>query len=464
MQQQKQKGLVAPQLYRQMDLIHMAMPELETHLELALAENPLLELEEPEETAELELEDGDADDGDEDMDWEELLLDGLDGWSARGSSQQSDRTEPVAVAQVGLHGRLSAQIGEALIDSRTALVCEEIVGNIDDEGFLDASVNEIREGVDLRLATAQGDQPCSAEEIETALRVVQDFDPPGVGARDRRESLLIQLWRRGEEYTLAYLVVHCHFARVLNGRWSEIAKDLAVAEELVRGVVDQLAKLNPRPASSYAGDAAPTVVPDLSVRIVDGQYRVFLNDGRLPRLRISESYREVAQSGRLDSDSRGFIRERLGAAQWMVQALEQRRQTILRVMEFIVERQRDFLEKGAKHLRPMTLADVAEATEMHQSTVSRATHDKYVDTPRGVLPLRYFFSSSLGTVEGGEISSTAVQARIRALLNSEQPDNPMSDSKIAATLKADGVRVARRTVAKYRDRMGILPARLRRSP
>ena len=456
---------MAPQLYRQMDLIQMAMPELRQHLEQTLYANPFLELEEADEEMLVELGEGEEDGDEDEIDWEEVLLDDAPHTGRIAAPQDSeDYVEPVAVAKVDLRDHLLGQIGETTLNPRVARICEELVWHLDDDGFLTASLEEA-----VALLNAWHDReaaddhpPYTPTEAEEALTTLQGFDPPGVGAPSRSEALLIQLWREGRENTLEYLVLHRHYSSLLNRSWTRIALDLGVPEARVRMVVGKLAGLNPRPGAAFSEGAAPIVVPDLAVTEADGEYQVFLNDGTVPRLRISGSYRDTVLSGRLDDESRTFITERLGAAQWMVQALEQRRRTIVRVMECIVERQREFLDRGEKYLEPMTLADVAEATGMHESTVSRATHDKYVSTPRGVFPLRYFFSSSVSMKYGGKISSTAVQAEIRTLVEQEDADKPLSDSKLAALLAEKDIRVARRTVAKYRDRLGIRPARMRK--
>jgi RNA polymerase sigma-54 factor len=205
------------------------------------------------------------------------------------------------------------------------------------------------------------------------------------------------------------------------------------------------------------------VVPDLTVENIEGQYRVFLNDGGVPRLRISRIYREIAgDKKKFVGKNREFITDKLNSASWLIQAIEQRRQTMLKVMNFIVDRQRDFFQKGVEHLRPLTLREVADVIEMHESTVSRVTSQKYVQTPRGVYPLKFFFSSSLGTSTGEDASSRAVKAQIEKLVGDEDTTSPLTDSAIVNALKDRGIQIARRTVAKYRDQLGILPARMRK--
>ena len=295
------------------------------------------------------------------------------------------------------------------------------------------------------------------------LEVIQTLDPPGVAARDLRECILLQLAALGAEDSLAHTLVSNHFDDFLNRRWNELARELGVTPKAVQDAADAVAKLDPKPGLRHAPDDESYILPDLIVEKIDGEYHVFLNDGNLPRLRISQTYRDIARDRRkFTGANREFITTKLQAANWMIQAIEQRRQTMLRVMNFIVERQHDFLEKGVQHLRPLTLREVADHIEMHESTVSRVTNAKYVQTPRGVYPLKYFFSSGLQTSSGEDISARGVKDKIQTLVSQEDSKKPLTDQRIADLLDLDGVRIARRTVAKYRGQLGILSARMRR--
>jgi RNA polymerase sigma-54 factor len=306
-------------------------------------------------------------------------------------------------------------------------------------------------------------RPDTREEAEETLEVVQAMDPPGVAARDLRESILIQLRQKDLDDTLAHTLVHDHFDDFLNHRWTEIARTLGVSPREVQDAADEVAKLDPKPGSPYAPERDSYVIPDLIVEKIDGRYHVFLNDTNVPRLRLSRSYREVARDrGKFKGENKEFIAAKLNSANWMIQAIEQRRQTMLKVMNFIVDRQREFFEKGVQFLRPLTLREVADHIEMHESTVSRVTNEKYVQTPRGVYSLKFFFSSGLSTTSGEDISARGVKAKIQTLVDQEDEKKPLTDQKIVNLLEADGVKIARRTVAKYRDQLGILPARMRK--
>jgi len=295
------------------------------------------------------------------------------------------------------------------------------------------------------------------------LKVIQALDPPGVGARDVRESILLQLAQQGDNGTLPYRIVSEHFEALINHRWNDIGRGLGISPKEVQDAADEISHLDPKPGLKYSVDPEQYVIPDLIVEKIDGEYMVFANDTSLPRLRISQSYREVAKDKtKFTGENKEFIANKLNSANWMIQAIEQRRQTMLKVMNFIVDRQREFFERGVQYLKPLTLREVADHIQMHESTVSRVTNKKFVQTPRGVYPLKYFFSSGLSTVSGDDLSARAVRDKIKGMVDEEDAKKPLTDQAIVSMLKADGVRIARRTVAKYRDQMGILPARMRK--
>jgi RNA polymerase sigma-54 factor len=265
------------------------------------------------------------------------------------------------------------------------------------------------------------------------------------------------------EGSLAVALVEEHFLDLASHRWTDIAKARGITPVEVQDAADEIAKLDPKPGLRHSSDPDRYVVPDLIVEKIDGEYMVFANDTSLPRLRLSRAYREVArEKGKFTGENKDFISSKLNSANWMIQAIEQRRQTMLKVMGFIVDRQRGFFEKGVQYLRPLTLREVAEHIEMHESTVSRVTNEKFVQTPRGVFPLKYFFSSGLSTSSGEDISARGVKDKIQNLVDDENSKRPLTDQAIVNLLKAEGVNIARRTVAKYRDQLGILPARMRK--
>ncbi len=274
---------------------------------------------------------------------------------------------------------------------------------------------------------------------------------------------MLQLRDLGETETLTYRLVDEAFDDLIAHRWNDLARRYEFTPRVVQDAADQLARLEPKPGLRFARADQEYVVPDLVVDKVDGDYRIYLNDGGVPRLRISPVYREIAgDKKKFVGANREFITEKLNSATWLVQAIEQRRQTMLKVMHFIVDRQRDFFEKGIEHIRPLTLREVADVVEMHESTISRVTSQKFVQTPRGVFPLKFFFSSSLGTTSGEDASSRAVKAQIQKLVADEDSAKPLTDAAIVDALRRRGIQIARRTVAKYRDQLGVLPARMRK--
>jgi RNA polymerase sigma-54 factor len=295
------------------------------------------------------------------------------------------------------------------------------------------------------------------------LEIIQLLDPPGVAARDPRECLMLQLRDLGQEDSLSFRLVDECFEELVNHRWSEISRKFALTPAEVQAAADEIRKLDHKPGLKFNSARDDYITPDLIVDKIDGEYSVTLNDFNLPRLRLSKVYQELARDKKkFDGENREFISSKLNSANWMIQAIEQRRQTMLKVMSYIVERQREFFERGVQSLRPLTLREVAEVVGMHESTISRVTNEKFVQTPRGVLPLKFFFSSGLATSGGDDVSARGIKAQIQKLVDEEDPRRPLTDQGIVNILKRDGVMIARRTVAKYRDQLGVLSARMRK--
>ena len=275
---------------------------------------------------------------------------------------------------------------------------------------------------------------------------------------------MLQLESEAQQDTLTYRLVREAFDDLIAHRWSDLAKRFGLDPKAVQDAADLLAKLDPKPGLRHSIGDDMYVTADLVVEKIDNEYRVFLNDGGVPRLRISKIYRDLAgDKKKFVGENKEFVINKLNSATWLIQAIEQRRQTMLKVMNFIVDRQRAFFDKGVEYLKPLTLREVADVISMHESTVSRVTNQKYVQTPRGVLPLKFFFSSSLSTTGGGEdASARSVKAQIQKLVADEETSKPLTDSDIVKALAERGIKIARRTVAKYRDQLNILPARMRK--
>ncbi len=463
----RQELKINPRLYQAMDLLYMPLLDLQQHLKQEMMANPFLELAEPIDEEEEEQEKEEEKDEDE-IDWEEILLNGFETGGRRNEFEEKEAYLPTPAAPPDLWDHLREQLNLTRLDPRRRFLGEEIIGNIDREGFITCPLEEVVQSANDWFSAAEPElweelEPFSLEEAEEVLAVVQGFTPSGVGARDLRETLMLQLQDRDEQDTLAYRIVRDHFELLVSHRWSELSKEHGISPQDVQASADGIAKLDPKPGLKYADMSDNYVTPDLTVEKVDGEYYVFHNDSTLPRLKLSRAYREVAMDkSKFQGDNKAFIAKKLNSAQWMIQAIEQRRQTMLKVMHFIVDRQREFFEKGVEHLRPLTLREVAEHIDMHESTVSRVTNEKYVQTPRGVLPLKFFFSSGLSTDYGEDVSARGIRARIQKLVAEEDQKKPLTDQAIVDILKKEGVQIARRTVAKYRDQLGILSARMRK--
>jgi RNA polymerase sigma-54 factor len=480
---------VNPRLYQAMDLLYMPLLDLQQHLKQELLTNPFLELvdqddddeapdpdepaepenlAEPDTTNEAEAEPEKT--GDDDVDWEAVLLDGFETGGQREEHEQREWYEPVTVDARHLSDHLTEQLSLLELSPRQAFLADEFVGNISDDGYLACPLETIRDGLnELLLKEAEERdsdavvQPFSDPELLAMLQIIQDLDPPGVGARDLRECLLLQLRAAGQREALSFRLVDESFEELIGHRWSELSKRFGISAQDVQTAADDIAKLDPKPGLRFSAGSDNYIIPDLVIDKIDGAYHIFLNDGNLPRLKLSRAYQEIARDKKqFDTESKDFIASKLNSANWMIQAIEQRRQTMLKVMHYIVERQRDFFERGVQSLRPLTLREVAEAVGMHESTVSRVTNEKFVQTPRGVLPLKYFFSSGLSTNDGDDVSARGIKDQISKLVSGEDAKNPLTDQAIVEILQQTGVQIARRTVAKYRDQLGVLPARMRK--
>jgi RNA polymerase sigma-54 factor len=525
----RQELRVNPRLYQAMDMLYMPMMDLQQHLKQELLSNPFLELLEPEEETP-EQKDSEQEkeqkEKEEEMDWEEILLNGFEVGGTREQFEQLEYTEPVTVETKDLIDHLREQLQMLTLTPRQLLLAEEFLGNINEEGYLAASLEEIRASVNQLVAAhvkgdadEEGDDqpepftgsaapaplapapsapassgpapapdaslaetaPAAGEtaappaddlpsppyyslaELEAMVGIIQKLDPPGIGARDLRECLLIQLREEKDTESLTFRLVDEAFPDLIAHRWNDLAKRFGVEPAKVQAAADGLARLDPKPGLKYSDQTDGYIIPDLIVEKIGNRYQVFLNDTGMPRLRLSRSYQEIARDKKkMTPENREFIASKMNSANWMIQAIEQRRQTMLKVMNFIVDRQRDFFEKGIEYLKPLTLREVAEVINMHESTVSRVTNEKYVQTPRGVLPLKFFFSSALATASGEEASARSIRAKLQKMVAEEDSAKPLTDQQIVHLFQEQGIQIARRTVAKYRDQLGILPARMRK--
>jgi len=452
---------LAPQLIQSLHLLQLPALDLEQLVRQELEANPLLE-----EVPQMEIEQRQEKPEQEGQQPEQELSDDFDAadWSAylndayemnSGMRRETDRSaevyEPIPVYEETLADDLMDQLRLLVDDEVDREIGEYIIGNLDDNGFLAATVEEIAE----TLA-----QP--AARVAKVLKVVQTLDPPGVGARDLREALLIQLREKGFEDHPAYRIVEECFEELMHKRTKEIMRHLRLDKDDVAEAMEIIASLNPKPAALTHGAGERTIIPDLIVEKLDDEYIVMLNDRSIPLLRVNPGYRNLLNQASSD-EAKKYVVERLNSAKWLIKSIEQRRTTMLRVMNAIVKHQRAFFEDGIMHLKPMVLQEIADEIGMHVSTVSRVSNGKYAQTPHGVFELKFFFDGKLGVADGEDMASKAVKDKIRRMIEEEDKHNPLSDQAIADRLSAEsGIEIARRTVAKYRDQLRIPSARLRK--
>jgi len=441
-----QQLTMTPQLQQAIRLLQLPVMELQTQIQDALEQNIMLEAEEPTtgETAEVAEVDEVRDTVAEEPEWDEVQRAGpADSVRPADTSQtfeQADRTEET------LADHLLWQLELENLDTRKTTIGQAIIDAINDDGYVNEDLEEIR-------TTLAPDVLTSTAEIEDLLGVIQNFDPVGIAARSVSECVLLQLSQldRGTPgIKLARQIASEHLELVADHQYPRLRRLLQSSENEVDEALALVRACHPRPGAAIYAPAAEYVVPDVFVRKIDGNWIVELNGSLTPRLRVNNIYAgSLGRGGEYDA-----LKVQLQEARWLIRSLEIRNETLLKVAHTIVQRQTEFLEHGEEHMRPMVLRDIAETIEMHESTVSRVTTNKYMHTPRGVIEFRYFFSSHVAGDEG-EQSSIAVRAKIRKLISAENPVKPMSDNKIAQLLSKDGVTIARRTIAKYREALNI---------
>jgi len=333
-------------------------------------------------------------------------------------------------------------------DRKTA---ELIIGNIDDNGFLQTTPEEMAMNTGI-----------PQEDFELMLTLVQSFYPPGVGARDLRECLLIQLKRGGREKSLEYRVVSDHMTDLGKRRFPEIARRMGITVEQVQKAANNIAQLDPRPGQIFAEAPQNYVLPDVTVEKIQGQYQVILNGEQIPHLRISNTYKDIMSQDGSNGEVKDYIRDKIRSGKFLIKSIHQRQQTISNIAHQIVARQKEFLEQGSAHLKPMTMVQIADAVGVHETTVSRAISGKYISTPQGVFEMKYFFTPGYQTSSGVSMSNTSVKEAILDLVKGEAGSAPLSDKEIVEILGQRGIPIARRTVAKYRTELNILPSNMRR--
>lgn len=415
-------------------------------------ELPLAALERQDSTTEVSP-DGTSKDAVADFDWEGYLASEAANAPMPGNRPVNSEDMPSLEANLTRGTSLFDHLEWQLKLSKNFGAHEEavallIIGNLTADGYLDAPLDEIAEEAEITL-----------EEAEAILAKVQEFDPPGVAARDLRECLLIQARHIGADDDVVVGIITKHLGNLEKQNYAAIAKDLNESVEEIYEAAKVVKGLDPKPGRGYSADESTYITPDVYVHKVGDQYFVVANDDGLPKLKISDYYRSALQDG---NKAKEYIQERLRSAQWLIRSIQQRQRTIVRVAESILKFQREFFEKGAGFLRPLILRDVAEDIGMHESTVSRVTTNKYIHTPQGIFELKYFFNSGIARSDGDDLASEAVKLKIKQIVGSEDPKSPYSDQKIVEILGNQGIEIARRTVAKYREQLRIFPSSRRK--
>jgi len=465
---QTQRLVMTPMLSQAIKLLQLQRLDLLQFVKQEITENPMLEeissetqsaevdemgRERVEEREESELP---SDKVESEVDWESYFDDGAD----MGRPPMEDRNLPsfenAVTSLPSLQEHLIWQLRLSTETDDEFKIGEEIIGNIDDFGYFKSSVEEISEIL-----------KANQDSVEDILDLIQNFEPVGVGARSLEECLMIQIQETGKRKDLLENIIENHLEKLEEKNYSGIAEALKVEESEVYELADIISSLEPKPGRIFNPDEVNYVVPDVYVYKVDGEYVIIVNDEGIPRLRISNFYKKILKAekdGRKkNEEEKKYIEEKLRSAIWLVRSIQQRQITIYKVAESLVRFQKDFFEKGIAYLKPLTLKDVAESISMHESTVSRVTTNKYIHTPRGIFELKYFFHSGLRGKEGNSVSSVHIKEMIKNMIKEEDRIKPYTDHNLLEKLRDNGVKIARRTVAKYRENLNILPSSKRKS-
>jgi RNA polymerase sigma-54 factor len=480
-QKLQQRLIMTPQLRQAMHILQLPILELKALLEEELTNNPILQEKSDEErkkdkTAET------AEERDEETTglgskWDEYLPSIRPPRKyTQGDREKRDYFESSITKPVSLQHYLVQQLEEINLKGLDKEIAETIISNINDDGYLKADINEI-----AHLLNA------TKEKVEKILLTIQTFDPPGVGARNLQECLLIQLREKkiparpdqrevrllqsgqaGGNDPLVEKIISEHLDDLANKRYAKITSSLKISDEDLKEKIQIISQLEPKPGRQYSSTEINFIVPDVIVKKVDNDYKIIVNERELPLLRINPSYKKLLQESKKTDKTAKYLREKINSAKWLLQNIQHRKDTIYKVTSYIVRKQKEFFDKGAGHLKVLTLKEVAEATGRHISTISRVTSTKYIETPRGIFKLKYFFSGGLS--KSGDLlqeeevtSSTNVKNLIKTLFENESSSHPLSDQEITNLLNEKGYRIARRTVAKYREQLGILPSKMRRT-
>jgi RNA polymerase sigma-54 factor len=446
-------------LQQAIKLLPLSRLELIQKVQQEILENPFLEEVPTQETSDVELANAElpqetTQDSEEfEVDWEAYLQDFSSSPDYVPTiSKEVPSLEATLKSETSLAEHLLWQLSLTAYDDLEKQIGTYLIGNIDDDGYLQCQTEEVAKVFEVE-----------EEQICHVLKVIQSFDPPGVGARDLQESLLIQLHHLEMDDSLAWKIVQQHLFQLDERYFQKIAKSFGATINEVIAAVGLIRTLDPKPGSRFNSPRVEYIVPDVVVVKVDDEYQVLLNEDGMPTLRINSLYQNVLrQSDGIQSDTREYLEEKFRSAIWLMKSVEQRRQTLLRVTKSLCKFQREFLDKGLAYLKPLVLKDVADDIGMHESTVSRVTTNKYVYTPQGIFELKFFFHSGLESLDGDAMSSVSVKDIIRKAVAAEDARKPLTDQQLMMILEAKGVKIARRTIAKYRQELHIAPASRRK--
>ncbi len=453
-----QTQVLAPQLQQSLQILQVPMLELRNLIQQEIETNPTIEIESTEPT--IEDKQREQDEFKEEFDrlakldeeWRDYMAQNST-YSSRSSDEEERRQfffdSLVKEETLQQHLLEQAQSSELSADDQT--IAELIIGNIDDRGFLQSSPDEIAANTGMDTA-----------DLERVLEIVQTFHPVGVAARDLRECLLIQLRRLGKEQSIEFRIVERHIEDLGKHRFPEIARRLSTTPEQVQRAANFIATLDPKPGQIFTSDPNSYVLPDVTVEKILGEWMISLNGDQIPHLRISNTYKDLMAKDGNGSEVKDYIRDKIRSGKFLIKSIHQRQQTISNIAHEIIGRQKEFLDYGPSSLKPLTMVQIADAVGVHETTVSRAISGKYMATPHGVFEMKYFFTPGYQTAAGESMSNTSVKGAIAELVKSEDTRNPLSDKEIVEVLGQRGIPIARRTVAKYRTELNILPSNMRK--
>jgi RNA polymerase sigma-54 factor len=473
-----QQLLMTPQLQQAIKLLQLSRLELADTIRQEIEQNPLLEeitpgdaeyesspeslsateeipvTPESEKTGEVNMDNVSSM---QEINWEDDYANYYDaGFSFSRETPDRNRLTQIdfLTKETNLQSHLQWQLSHAELSSELHDACLFVIGNLNPNGFLEVGVEDITREIG-----------CDEEAARNAIAIIQDMDPPGVAAADVQESLLLQLQRLDLEDSLAAEIIKDHLHSLELKNYGAIAKACKRPIKEVQAAIEIITRLNPFPGEQYAERDVHYIIPDVFVHKVGDEYLIVLNDEGLPRLKVSSAYEEIVDGDtNVPPETKAYIKEKLRDAVWLIKSMQQRQRTIYKVVESLLKFQKDFFEKGVQYLKPLVLRDVAEDIGMHESTVSRVTTNKYMHTPQGIYELKYFFSTAIPQQNGDDLAAESIRQRIKNMIKNEPPDKPLTDNAISKILTQENIKVARRTVAKYREQLGILPVKHRRQP